>query len=94
MRIGISGEAIMPTIEVWVVLSEDGGYEAATDEDVALDRLKDGSSEDLTGTACRVVKLNVTMADPHYPDDDDEKAKPVKAADVSVPDGAGCVIEL
>ena len=81
----------MPTIEVWVVLGEDGSCEVATDEDTALERLIDGSSEDLAGTVCRVVKLNVTMADPRYPDDDD---KTDKAVDVAVPDDAGRIVEV
>ena len=36
----------MPTVEVWVVLGEDGSCEVATDEDTALARLKDGSCMD------------------------------------------------
>ena len=81
----------MPTIEVWVVLGEDGRYEAATDEDTAIERLQDGSGEDLAGTACRVVKLNVRMSEPPYRDDDDETDK---AVDVTVPDDAGRIVEL
>jgi hypothetical protein len=80
----------MPTIEVWVVLGEDGGCEVATDEDTAKERLRDGSDEDLAGTTCRVVKLNVTMSEPGYCDNDDEADKPV---DVMVPDDAGRIAE-
>jgi hypothetical protein len=40
----------MPTVEVWVVLGEDGSCEVATDEGTALARLKDGSDDDLVGT--------------------------------------------
>lgn len=81
----------MPTIEVWVALSEDGGYEVATDEDIALDRLKNGSAEDLGGMACRIVRLNVTMSEPCYRDDNDETDK---AVDVTIPDDAGRIAEL
>lgn len=81
----------MPTIQVWVALGEDGNYEVATDEDSARERLRDGSSDDLAGTACRVVQLNITMGDPRYRDDDDETDK---AVDVAIPDGAGRVIDL
>jgi hypothetical protein len=44
----------------------------ATDADTALERLIDGSGDDLVGTACRVIRLNVTMSEPRYRDDDDE----------------------
>jgi hypothetical protein len=81
----------MPTIEVWVALGEDGGYEVATDEDAAKERLQDGSGDDLTETACRVVKLNITMSEPRYRDDDDETDK---AVEVTIPDGAGRIIEV
>jgi hypothetical protein len=81
----------MPTVEVWVVLSEDGSCEVATDEDTALQRLKDGSDADLGGTICRVVRLNVTMSEPHYPDDEDETDE---AVEVPVPDGAGRIVEI
>jgi hypothetical protein len=44
----------MPTVEVWVVLGEDGSCEVATDEDTALARLKDRSDDDLVGSlSCR-----------------------------------------
>ncbi|MFZ1923966.1 MAG: hypothetical protein WAU57_20300 [Xanthobacteraceae bacterium] len=82
----------MPTVEVVIVLGEDGGCEVARDEDTALEQLKVGSAEDLTGTSCRVVKLNVTMSEPHWPDDDE--AQTDKAVDVSVPDDAGRVVEI
>ena len=81
----------MPTVGVWVVLGEDGSCEVATDEDTALERLKDGSGDDLVGTACRVVRLNVTMSEPRYRDDDDETDK---AVDVPVPDDAGRIVEI
>lgn len=81
----------MPMIEVWVVLGEDGGYEVATNEDAAIERLQEGSGEDLTGTACRVVRLNVTISEPRYRDDDDETDK---AVDVTVPDDAGRIVDL
>jgi hypothetical protein len=81
----------MPTMEVWVVLGENGNCEVATDVDTALGRLKDGSDDDLIGTACRVVKLNVTMSEPCYRDDDDEIDEPV---DVTVPDDAGRIVEI
>ena len=35
------------TVEVWIVMGENGDYEVAPDEDAALERLIDGSSEDL-----------------------------------------------
>jgi hypothetical protein len=81
----------MPTVEVWVVLGEDGSCEAATDEETALERLEDGASEDLAGTVCRVIKLNVTMSEPRYGDDD---AETNNAVDVEVPDDAGRIVEL
>ena len=81
----------MPTIEIWVALSEDGGYEVATDEDAAVERLQDGSGEDLGGTTCRLLKLNVTISEPRYREDDDDTDK---AVDVTVPDNAGRVVEL
>jgi hypothetical protein len=80
----------MPTIEVWIALGEDGGYEVATDEDTAVGCLRDGSGEDLAGTVCRVVKLNVTMTEPRYRDDDDTD----KPFDVMLPDDAGRIVEL
>jgi hypothetical protein len=81
----------MPTVAVWVVLGEDGSCEVDTDADAALERLKDGSGDDLIGTACRVVRLNVTMSEPRYRDDDDETDKSV---DVPVPDDAGRIVEI
>jgi hypothetical protein len=81
----------MPTVEVWVVLDENGNCEVATDEDTALERLKDGSDDDLAGTACRVVKLNVTMSEPRYRDDDHETDETV---DVKVPDDAGRIVDI
>jgi hypothetical protein len=84
----------MPTIEVWLVLSEDGSYEVATDEQTALDRLVDAADEDLAGTVCRIVKLNVTMADTRTPADEDETEQADKAVDVTVPDDAGSIVEV
>lgn len=81
----------MPTVGVWVVLGENGNCEVATDVETALERLKDGSDDDLVGTACRVVKFNVTMSEPRYRDDDDEIDEPV---DVTVPDDAGRIVEI
>jgi hypothetical protein len=45
----------------------------------------------LSGTACRVVKLNVEISEPHYLGDDDETDK---AVDVTVPDDAGRIVEV
>jgi hypothetical protein len=81
----------MPIVEIWIATSGNGGYEVATDDDTAIENLKDGSGEDLAGTACRVVKLNVTMSEPRYRDDDDETDK---AVDVTIPDDAGRIVEL
>lgn len=71
------------TFPIWIVIDENGGCEVATDEDDAIDRLKNGSDEDLTGITCRVVKLNVTMAEPAGENGSD------KVVDVEVPDDAG-----
>ena len=82
----------MPTIEVWVALGEDGSWGVADHEDAVIDNLKNGSSEDLTGTICRLVKLNVTMSEPRYRDDeDDDKDEPV---DVTVHADAGRIVEI
>lgn len=81
----------MPTIELWLALGEDGSWGVADDEDAAIENLQNGSDEDLTGTACRVVRLNVTMSEPRYRDDDDEADKPVN---VTVPDDAGRIVPL
>jgi hypothetical protein len=85
-------EEAMPTVEIWIAMSEDGDYEVATDEDTAIERLIDGSGDDLAGTVCRVVKLNVTMSLPHVPDDD-ESDRPAVDVTVAVPDGAGRIVE-
>jgi hypothetical protein len=79
------------TVEIWIAISENGDCGVATDEDNAIENLKDGSDDDLAGTACRVVKLNVSMSEPHYPDHEDESDKPV---DVTVPDDAGHIVEI
>jgi len=71
-------------------MDENGGCEVATDEDSAIERLIDGSGEDLAGTSCRVVKLNVNMAQPHEPDDGEVDGP---AVDVRVPDDAGRLVE-
>ena len=36
----------MPTVEVWVVLDQNGSCEVATDADTALERLIDESGDD------------------------------------------------
>jgi len=81
----------MPTVEVWIAMSENGDCEVATDEDTAIERLLDRASDDLDGTVCRVVKLNVTMSLPHEPDDDESDGPEV---DVLVSDDAGGVVEI
>jgi hypothetical protein len=78
----------MPALEVWIAMSEDGGCEVATDEATAIENLKHGSDDDLTGTVCRIVKLNVTMSESF-----DENGSGA-AVDVKVPHGAGCVVEI
>jgi hypothetical protein len=83
----------MPTVEVWVVLGENGSCEVATDAETALERLIDGSADDLAGTACRVIRLNVTMSEPRYRDDEDE-IEIDKAVDVTAPDDAGRIVEI
>lgn len=85
-------EVAMPTIGI--ALGEDGSYEVATDEDTAIERLRDGSDEDLAGTACRVVKLNIAMDEPRYRDDDDDDNDTDKPVDVKVPDDAGRTVQL
>lgn len=82
----------MPTVEVWIAMSERGECGVGTDEDSAIESLLEGSADDSAETVCRVVKLNVTMALPHGPDDDDEADGP--AVDVVVPDGAGSIVEV
>jgi hypothetical protein len=79
------------TFPIWIVMSENGDCEVATDEDTAIENLINGSDEDLAGTACRVVKLNVTMSEPRYRDDDEETDK---AVDVTIPDDAGRIVEV
>jgi hypothetical protein len=78
----------MPTVEVWIAMGENAGCEAATDEDSAIDRLKEGSDEDLAGTVCRVVKLNVTMSEPLAENGSGA------AVDVTVKDDAGHNVEV
>jgi hypothetical protein len=86
----------MPSVEVWVVLSEKGRCEVATDADTALERLIDGYIVDLVGTACRVIRLNVTMSKPRYRDDDDDEIDEEidQTVDVTVPDDAGRIVEI
>jgi len=64
----------------------------ATDADTAIERLIDGSGDDLVGTACRVIRLNVAMSEPRYRDDDDDEID--KTVDVTVPDDAGRIVEI
>ena len=76
-------------------MGENGSCEVATDADTALERLIDGSGDDLAGTACRVIRLNVTMSEPRYRDDDDEIGDEIaKTVDVTVPDDAGRIVEI
>ena len=76
------------TVTVCIVMGESGDYEVATDEDTALERLKDGSDEDLAGTVCRFVQLNVTMSEPFGENGSGA------AVDVVVPDNAGRTAEV
>jgi len=78
----------MPIVEVWIAMDENGGCEVATHEDNAIDRLKDGSDEDLAGTTCRVVKLSVTMSEPTGEDGSGA------AVDVMIPNDAGHIVEI
>jgi hypothetical protein len=92
LRSTMQSEGAMPTIEVWVVLGADSNCEVATDEINAIQRWRDEFGGDYEGeTPCRVVKLNVTLSDPRYSDDDDETDK---AVDVVVPDDAGRIVEV
>ena len=85
----------MPTVGVWVVLGENGSCEVATDPDTALERLIYGSGDDVAGTRCRVIRLNVTISGPRYRDDDDEIDDEIdKTVDVTVPDDAGRIVEI
>jgi hypothetical protein len=78
----------MPTVEVWIVMGEDGNCEVATDEDTALERLQYGLDEDLAGTVCRFVRLNVKMSEPRGENGTGA------AVDVVVPDDAGRTEEV
>lgn len=85
----------MPTVDVWVVLNENGSYEVATDAQTAFERLIGGSGDDLAGTTCRIIRLNVTMSEPRYRDDEDEIEIEIdKTLDVTVPDDAGRIVEI
>jgi hypothetical protein len=80
----------MSTTEVWVVLGKDDSYEVATDKYTALERLKkQASGDELAGTICRAVNLNVTMSEAR---NDDGYAD--RAVDVLVPDDAGHIVRL
>jgi len=81
----------MPSVEIWIAMSENGDCEVATDEDTAIERMIDRSGNDLAGTVCRVVKFNVTMSLPHEPDDYELDGPSV---DVVVPDDAGRIVEI
>jgi hypothetical protein len=83
----------MPTVEVWIAMSEKGECGVGTDEDSAIESLLEGSADDSAETVCRVVKLNVTLALPHEADGNDDEADG-PAVDVVVPDGAGSVVEV
>ncbi len=76
------------TVEVWIVMGENGDYEVAPDEDTVLERLMDGSSEDLAGTVYRIVQLNVTISEPLAENGSGA------AVDVVVPDDAGRTDEI
>jgi hypothetical protein len=69
-------------------VGSEGGRSPST---LSIGMLIDGSGDDLVGTACRVIRLNVTMSEPRCRDDDDEIDKTV---DVTVPDGAGRIVEI
>jgi hypothetical protein len=85
----------MPTVEVWIAMSEKGECGVGTDEDSAIESLLEGSADDSAETVCRVVKLNVTLALPHEADeDDDDDEADGPAVDVVVPDGAGRIVEV
>jgi hypothetical protein len=49
--------------------------------------------DDLAGAACRVIRLNVTMYEPRFRDDEDE-IEIGKTVDVMVPDDAGRIVEI
>jgi hypothetical protein len=78
----------MPAVEVWIVMDESGNCEAATDKDDALVRLEEGLDEDLAGTVCRFVRLNVQMSEPRAENGTGA------AVDVVVPDDAGHTKEV
>ena len=64
------------TIEVWIVMNEDGDYEVGKDVDDAAEQFDDN----LTGSLRRIVKINVNMTPPQ-----------VREANVAVPDDADTV---
>jgi hypothetical protein len=55
----------MPSVQIWIVMGEDGDCEVATDEMIALDRWKTEFGEGKDLATCRVVKFNVIMSLPH-----------------------------
>jgi hypothetical protein len=72
------------TIEVWIVMDENGNCEVATDEAIAIDRWKGEFGGEFEGEAtCRVVKLNIAMSRPRAENGSGA------AVDVVVPDDAG-----
>ena len=81
----------MPTVEIWIAMSEDGDCEVATDEDTAIERLIDGSSDDLqqhlasssltSPCLCRAYLMTTN------------RIRPAVDVAVAVPDGAGRMVE-
>ncbi len=68
-RDGIMTEAV--TVEVWIIMNEEGEYAAASEIETAEQEF----SDNFCGSARRVVKLRVTMSPPQ-----------VVEADVDIPD--------
>lgn len=66
------------TCEIFLVISEDGDYEVATDDGTAVER----HEENCGGYARRIVKLVVKVTPPNY-------EAPV--AEIEINDGAGRV---
>jgi hypothetical protein len=59
------------------------------------DALRTCDRTDLVGTACRIIRLNVTMSKPRYRDDDDEIDDEIdKTVEGTVPDDAGRIVEI
>lgn len=78
---------------VGVVLRHNGSCEVATDADIALEHQMDGSVDDLAGTACRVIRLNITMSEPRYRDDEDQ-IEIDKKVGVTIPGDAERIVEV